>query len=240
MQLAESIALVTGGARRLGAAMARALAAHGVHVALHCHTSHAAAEALAAELRTAGAVVEVFSADLRRASDVEALFEAVKNRFGALHILVNNAAVFERRPFLELTDADWEQTLAVNLTAPFWCARRAAALMTAQGRGKIINIACVGGVRPWTDYIHYNVSKAGLIMLTESMAKALAPVVQVNAIAPGRVDFTAARRGVTPDDITQALLYLLQADAVTGETLFVDAGYRLGLPLDRLTPPTET
>ena len=219
--------------------MTRALAARGVRVALHCRASRAAAEALAAALRAGGGTVEVFSADLRRAAETDALFEAIQRRFGALHILINNAAIFERRPFLELTDADWERTLAVNLTAPFWCARRAAALMAAQGRGKIINLACVGGARPWAAYVHYNVSKAGLIMLTESMAKALAPAVQVNAIAPGVVDFSGAgfsgaaeggaARAVTPDDIVQALLYLLGADAVTGETLFVDAGYRLGL-----------
>ncbi|MFQ3582121.1 MAG: SDR family oxidoreductase [Chloracidobacterium sp.] len=221
--------MVTGGARRLGAAMACALAVRGVQVALHCHGSRPVAENLAAELRATGATVEVFSADLRQAPAVDALFAAVERRFGTLHILVNNAAVFERRPVLELTDADWEQTLAVNLTAPFWCARRAAKLMLAQGRGKIINLACVGGVRPWSAYVHYNVSKAGLIMLTEGLAKALAPVIQVNAIAPGIVDLTGARQGVTPDDITRALLYLLDTDAVTGETLFVDAGYRLGI-----------
>ncbi len=240
MQLAGSIALVTGGARRLGAAMAQALAAQGVHLALHCHTSREAAEALAATLRPAGVTVEVLQADLRYPAEVDALFEAIVHRLGALHILVNNAAVFERCPVLALTDADWEQTLTVNLTAPFWCARRAAALMTAQGRGKIVNLACVGGIRPWTDYVHYNVSKAGLIMLTESLAKALAPVVQVNAIAPGKVDFTATGQGVTPDAITQALLYLLSADAVTGETIFVDAGYRLGLASDRMTLQTKT
>ncbi len=229
MELAGSIALVTGGARRLGAAMVRALVARGVHVALHCHASRPTAEALAAELRAGGGVVEVFTADLRQRDDVDALFEGIMRRFGTLHILVNNAAVFERRPWPELTDADWEQTLAVNLTAPFWCARRAARLMLAQGRGKIINLACVGGVRPWAAHIHYNVSKAGLIMLTEGLAKALAPVVQVNAIAPGIVNLTGTPEGVTPEDITHALLYLLSADAVTGETLFVDAGYRLGL-----------
>lgn len=240
MQLADSIALVTGGARRLGAAMARALATHGVHLALHCHTSLEEAGALAHELRAIGVAVEVFRADLRRPAEVDALFEAVRRRFGALHILVNNAAVFERRPFATLTDADWEHTLAVNLTAPFWCARRAAALMTAQGRGKIVNLACVGGVRPWADYVHYNVSKAGLIMLTESMAKALAPTVQVNAIAPGKVDFAATGRGPAPDDVARALLYLLHADAVTGETLFVDAGERLGLTPDWMTPRPGT
>jgi pteridine reductase len=229
VELAGRIALVTGGARRLGAAMVRALVAQGVHVALHCHSSHPTAEALAAELRAGGGTVEVFTADLRRREDVDALFEGIRHRFGTLHILVNNAAVFERRPWPELTDADWEQTLAVNLTAPFWCARRAARLMLAQGQGKIINLACVGGVRPWAAYLHYNVSKAGLIMLTEGLAKALAPVVQVNAIAPGIVNLTGTPEGVTPEDITQALLYLLSADAVTGETLFVDAGYRLGL-----------
>jgi pteridine reductase len=229
VELAGSIALVTGGARRLGAAMVRALVVRGVHVALHCHTARAMGEALAAELRAGGGTVEVFPADLRQRSDVDALFEGIIRRFGALHILINNAAIFERRPWPELTDDDWEQMLTVNLTAPFWCARRAAQLMLAQGRGKIINLACVGGVQPWAAHIHYNVSKAGLIMLTEGLAKALAPVVQVNAIAPGIVNLTGTQEGVTPEDITQALLYLLSADAVTGETLFVDAGYRLGL-----------
>jgi pteridine reductase len=252
MQLNGKSALITGGAKRLGRAMALALAGRGVRLALHYGTSRPEAEALAAELRAAGTEIELFQADLADGERIGRLIAEADERFGGLDILVNNAAIFERKPFGELTETDWRRTLDINLTAPFLCARHAGERMRARGAGKIVNMACVGGLQPWADYIAYSVSKAGLVMLTETLAKALAPAVQVNAIAPGIVGFEERDEGggmrdesgrpnderssshpsslrPHPSNITAALLYLLENDAVTGETLVVDAGRRLGI-----------
>ncbi len=248
MQLNGKSALITGGAKRLGRAMALALAGRGVRLALHYGNSRPEAEELAAELRAAGTEVELFQADLADGDRIGRLIAEADERFGGLDILVNNAAIFERKPFGELTETDWRRTLDINLTAPFLCARHAGERMRARGAGKIVNMACVGGLQPWADYIAYSVSKAGLVMLTETLAKALAPAIQVNAIAPGIVGFAEKDEGgrmkdekpesssfhpssfiLHPSHITAALLYLLENDAVTGETLVVDAGRRLGI-----------
>lgn len=262
MQLNGKSALITGGAKRLGRAMAVALAERGVRLALHYGQSRDAAESLAAELREQKLEVELFQADLSDGEQVRRLVADAEARFDGLDILVNNAAIFERIPFAELTETDWRRTLDVNLTAPFLCAHAAGTRMRARGAGAIVNMACVGGFQPWANYLPYSVSKAGVIMLTETLAKALAPAVRVNAIAPGIVEFGDGEWGMgdgekqtgvqslspaqtdperktskamphppspIPSNIVAALLYLLENDGVTGETLIVDAGRRLGI-----------
>jgi pteridine reductase len=252
MQLNGKSALITGGARRLGRAMAVALAERGVRLALHYGQSRAEAEALAAELRAKNVEIELFQADLADGEQIRRMVADADARFGGLDILVNNAAIFERKPFPELTEDDWRRTLDVNLTAPFLCAHAAGTRMHARGAGAIVNMACVGGFLPWANYLPYSVSKAGVIMLTETLAKALAPAVRVNAIAPGIVNFEERDEGggmrdesgrtkdetssshpsslrPHPSNIVAALLYLLENDAVTGETLVVDAGRRVGV-----------
>ncbi len=256
MQLNGKSALITGGARRLGRAMAVALAERGVRLALHYGQSRAEAEALAAELRAKNVEIELFQADLADGEQIRRMVADADARFGGLDILVNNAAIFERKPFLELTEADWRRTLDVNLTAPFLCAHAAGTRMHARGAGAIINMACVGGFLPWANYLPYSVSKAGVIMLTETLARALAPVVRVNAIAPGIVGFAGKDEGgrmkdektdsssfhpssfiLHPSHIVVALLYLLENDGVTGETLVVDAGRKVGVGVPPVGPP---
>jgi pteridine reductase len=248
MQLNGKSALITGGAKRLGRAMAVALAERGVRLALHYGQSRAEAEALAAELRAENVEIELFQAELADGEQIRRMIADADARFGGLDILINNAAIFERKPFPELTEDDWRRTLDVNLTAPFLCAHAAGTRMQARGAGAIVNMACVGGFLPWANYLPYSVSKAGVIMLTETLAKALAPAVRVNAIAPGNVGFAEKDEGgrmkdektdspsfhpssliLHPSHIVSALLYLLENDAVTGETLVVDAGRRVGV-----------
>ncbi|HNC44533.1 MAG TPA: SDR family oxidoreductase [Acidobacteriota bacterium] len=158
----------------------------------------------------------------------------VYRTFGQIDVLINNAAVFDRKSFFELTETDWDHTLDTNLKIPFLCSRLVGEKMLGQGTGKIINLACVGGVRPWANFIPYSVSKAGLIMLTEALALALAPLIQVNAIAPGRIEFpdhavpdVPSFPTGQPQDITRAVRYLIESDYVTGETLLVDGGRHL-------------
>ncbi len=243
MELAGSVALVTGGVRRLGRAIAQALAQAGSDLAIHHHSSsEEQAEGAATELRDLGRRVELFRADLTHPQEIERLFVEVEEAFGALDILVNNAAIFKRRPIDEISFEDWDRVLDLNLRAPFFCGQRAARLMNRRAAGRIINIADIGGLQPWSGYAHHSISKAGLIMMTRVMARALAPSILVNAIAPGPVlpaddldqreraelaEKTALRRLGQPGDIARAVVFLVQSDYITGETLVVDGGKTL-------------
>ncbi len=239
MDLAGRVALVTGGARRLGRAFVLALAGRGMRVAVHYGASSTDAEAVVALIESAGGEAAHFGGDLRDPEVAKALPARVVERFGQLDVLVNSAAVMERLNIAETTIADWNAVLDLNLRAPFFLAQQAAPHLAKVG-GKIINIADLGGIEPWPNYAAHSVSKAGVVMLTKVLAVALAPTVTVNAIAPGTVlvpdDFDTAKRAFlsettplqrlgTPADAVHALLYLLEGgDFVTGETLVVDGG----------------
>jgi len=239
MELANRVALVTGGARRLGRAFVEALAGRGMRVAVHYGASRADAEAVVATLRDRGSEAECFGADLRNGADAAALPDRVVQRFGQLDVLVNSAAVMERVGVPDATVRHWDDVINLNLRAPFFLAQQAAPHL-AKSRGTIVNIADLGGMEPWPQYAVHSISKAGVIMLTKVLAVALAPDVTVNAIAPGTVllpdEFDAAKREFlaattplqrlgTPADAVNALLYLIErGDFVTGEILVVDGG----------------
>jgi NAD(P)-dependent dehydrogenase (short-subunit alcohol dehydrogenase family) len=242
MDLEGKVALVTGAARRLGRAMALALAERGAELVIHYRESEAEALEVLAQLRRLGGKPVAVQGDLAVPSDVDRIVQAALAAFGRIEILVNSASVFPRTPLGTVADAEWDRILAVNLKAPFFLAQGAAAEMRRQGRGKIINIADIGGAAIWVDYLPYSIAKAGLLALTRGLAKALAPAVQVNAIAPGTVlppDGTTEderRRAIArvplgrlgaPEDVVRALLYLIESDFVTGEVLTVDGGQRL-------------
>ncbi|MBX7220137.1 MAG: SDR family NAD(P)-dependent oxidoreductase [Blastocatellia bacterium] len=237
MNLAGKTALVTGGARRLGRVLAETLAQAGCDIALHFNTSITEAEETATALQGFGVRAIPFRADLGQTTQIDFLVAQAAAVFGRIDVLVNNAAVFERHPVSALTEEIWDQTLDLNLKAPFWCARAVREIMLRQGGGKIINLACVGAFRPWANFLPYCVSKAGVVMLTQTLAKAFAPQIQVNAIAPGIVQFPETdgklprapqdAPTVTPQEIAKALLFLLENDGVNGETLVVDGGWRL-------------
>jgi NAD(P)-dependent dehydrogenase (short-subunit alcohol dehydrogenase family) len=232
------VALVTGAGRRIGRHLALRLAAEGAQVAVHYQHSRMEAEAVAAEIKTTGGEAFAVAADLTRQAEIETLFGAIENRFQRLDILVNNAAVFMPTPLTETTEEQWDRVLDSNLKAQFFCAQRAAPLLRASGHGRIVNFASLGGLLAWPRFTAYSVSKAGVIMLTRSLARTLAPEVTVNAVAPGTISFPddapalaedyirkapLARTG-TPDDIANAVMYLIQAPFVTGHVLVVDGG----------------
>lgn len=239
MELRGRVALVTGGARRMGRAFVEALAGRGMRVAIHHAASTDDADALVATLRDAGHEAAAFAADLRDAAQAIALPGRVVERFGQLDVLVNSAAVMHRIGVAETTVPQWDEILDLNLRAPFFLAQQAAPYL-ASVHGKIVNIADLGGLEPWRHYPAHSVSKAGVVMLTKVLAAALAPDITVNAIAPGTVmvpdaydaehraflsETTPLQRLGSPDDAVQALLYLLEhGDFVTGETLVVDGG----------------
>jgi pteridine reductase len=239
MELGGRVALVTGGARRLGRAFVEALAAKGMRVAIHHGRSAAEAGALVAALRAQHIDAESFDADLRDAAAASALPDRVVARFGQLDVLINSAAVMARASVADTTAELWDAVIDLNLRAPFLVARRAAVHL-ARDHGTIVNIADLGGLEPWPNYAAHSISKAGVIMLTKVLATALAPDVTVNAIAPGTVlvpdtfdaevraflsETTPLQRLGTPQDAVDAMLYLVErGDFVTGETLVVDGG----------------
>ena len=242
MQLQHRVALVTGAGRRLGRAMAAALAARGMTVAIHHHASSQGAYALKQEILDAGGRAACFDADLTDAAAARSLPERVLQELGRLDVLVNSAAVMHRLSLEQTTPEQWDAILNLNLRAVFFCTQGAAPALRAS-RGKVINLADLAGLEPWSGFAAHSVSKAGVVMLTKVLALSLAPDVTVNAIAPGAVlvpdDYdaeererlaraTPLRRLGDPADVISALLYLLEGgDFVTGEVLVVDGGRRI-------------
>jgi 3-oxoacyl-[acyl-carrier protein] reductase/pteridine reductase len=228
------VVLVTGGARRIGRGIAQRLAAEGARVAIHYHRSESEARRTAEELGGA----ELFRANLESVAEIAAMFAQIENRMGRLDALVNNAARFTRFDPLEIGERDWDFIHSVNLKAVFFCCQNGARLMRKTGGGRIVNISSLGGIRPWAEHAHYCASKAGVIMLTRALAKAWAPEITVNSVAPGVIPFddidergkrmiesTPARRGGTPAEVADAVVYFLRAgNFITGQTLAVDGG----------------
>jgi 3-oxoacyl-[acyl-carrier protein] reductase/pteridine reductase len=211
------------------------LAHRGFRVAIHYGESRREAEAVAEECGGA----PTFQADLAQVGEIRRLFAEVRERFGALDCLVNNAARFARIDPLEISEAEWDFIHDVNLKATFFCCQEAARQMREGGAGRIVNISSLGGLRPWTEHVHYCASKAGVIMLTKALAKAWAPEITVNSVAPGAIPFegdvdarvqkmidaTPMKRGGRPEEVADAVHYFLTApDFITGQVLAVTGG----------------
>ncbi|MDW8325755.1 MAG: SDR family oxidoreductase [Anaerolineales bacterium] len=242
MNLTDRIALVTGSAHRVGKAIALELAAAGAQLVIHYNTSGDAAHKTVAEIEALGRRAVALPADLSRPAQINALFARVEAEFGALDVLVNSASIMETGDAATLSLEAWNRSLSVNLTAPFLCAQQAARLMRGRGGGVIINIADGSALRPWATYPAHSVSKAGLVMLTQVLAKAFAPAIRVNAVCPGPVlkppDWDEARwvrvgqntllkRTGSGYHVAHAVRCLIENDYITGETLVVDGGERL-------------
>jgi pteridine reductase len=239
MELRGRVALVTGAGRRLGRALAEALANRGMTLALHHHASAAGAAELRDAIIARGGQADCFAADLRDPAAARALAGRVVRAYGRLDVLVNSAAVMYRLRFEETGADAWDSILDLNLRSVFFCTQGAAAALRAS-RGKVVNLADLSGLEPWPGFAAHSVSKAGVVMLTKVLARSLAPDVTVDAIAPGTVlvpeeydDEERARlaraaplgRLGSPADAVAALLYLLEGgDFVTGEVLVVDGG----------------
>jgi pteridine reductase len=232
------VALVTGGAVRVGRAISSALAEDGYRLVIHYNSSNGPADELVDEIRSAGGEAVAIGADLADAEAVRRLAEEAVAAFGGIDVLVNNASVFPAERLEETDEALWDHTIAVNLKAPFFLIRHLAATLRER-RGVVINMADLAGIQTWAAYAAHGISKAGVIHLTRVAARSLAPEVRVNGIAPGTVlppesmsdeeirllaERAPLKRNGTPHDVVRALRYLLQADFVTGETLVVDGG----------------
>jgi len=225
----NKVVLVTGGAKRIGRSIALALAAEGAQVAVHYSTSETEAKSLG---------FPVFQADLESVTEIRTLFDRVANHFGRLDGLVNNAARFTRFDPLEIEEKDWDFIHSVNLKATFFCCQAAAKIMLAGEGGHIVNISSLGALRPWQDHAHYCASKAGVVMLTRALAKAWAPHISVNSVAPGVIPFdkiddrierfiaaTPAGRAGTGEEIAEAVLNFLRSSRfTTGQLVAVDGG----------------
>lgn len=239
MNLAGRRALVTGAGRRVGQAIALGLARAGCDLALHYHGAREGVEATARDVRAAGRRAAVLQADLRDAAAAGGLADQAAALLGGLDILVNSAGIMVRQRVEDVTPETWDATLDLNLRAYFFVAQGAIRHLRPAG-GRIVNLADVAAFEPWPEYVPHNVSKAGVVMLTQGLARAFAPDVTVNAVAPGavllpdawdastRAHFartTPLARLGSPDDVVQAVRYLLEGgDYVTGTTLVVDGG----------------
>lgn len=239
------VALVTGAARRIGAVIARRLHAAGFDVALHARRSRAALDALVEELERARASSTLaLEADLGDVAVLADLVNACVERFGRLDALVNNAAAFYPTPIGTATPAQWDELLGTNARAPFFLAQAAAPHLAAAS-GAIVNIVDIYAEQPLASHPIYSMSKAALAAMTKALARDLAPHVRVNGVAPGAIlwpdsgksdaaqqaviERTPLRRTGSPDDIAGAVLWLLDAEFVTGEIVRVDGGRHLAM-----------
>jgi NAD(P)-dependent dehydrogenase (short-subunit alcohol dehydrogenase family) len=233
--------LITGGARRLGRAIALECAQAGASVAITYRTSHESALALSAEVEALGAQCIPVPCDVRSEQSVQQAVATVLAHFGHLDLLVNNAAVYESADLASLSLDSWDRVFETNTRGPFLVAREALPHLQAT-QGRIVNIGSLGGIRPWATHAHYCASKAALHMLTQTMAKAFAPSVSVNCVAPGFIGFegqqdglaqrfaarTPLQRNGSAEDVAQAVLFLATGPSfITGQILAVDGG--LGL-----------
>jgi len=241
VELHGRVALVTGAGRRVGRAIALGLARRGARVAVHYQQDAAGASEVVAGIRASGGEAESFVADLSEADAATRLVQQVADHFKSFDVLINSAAVMERTPVGEVTPAVWDRMFAINLRAPFFAAQAAAAVMPGaeKGGGVIVNIADLAALETWPAYVPHGITKAGVIQMTRALAHALAPRIRVNAIAPGAVllpehwsaadaahlvSSTPLHRLGSPDDVVSAVLYLIDADYVTGVTIVVDGG----------------
>lgn len=240
--MTNPLALVTGGAHKLGKAFALTLARMGYDLLLHYHSAEEQAQITKSEIESLGVKVHFYKADLAQPKEIQSLFSILDNdlRLSTFGLLVNSAAVMPVGNPRELELKDWDSALDLNLRAPFLLAQEAAKRMTSGGL--IVNITDIGAQKAWSRYPSYTVSKAGLETLTKLLARAFAPGIRVNAIAPGLVlhsdvvtqeewDKLVSRlplkRAAQPEEIASALEFLIKNEYITGQTIVVDGGYSL-------------
>ncbi len=243
MNLSGKTALVTGGAIRVGKAISLALARAGANVVINYHSSALEAAQTAAEAEALGVAALPIQADVADPAQVQQMVAQAQARFGAVDILVNGASLFMRTPLPMADVADWRRVTGIGLDGAFYCANKVAPQMLARGAGVIINIVDFSAWQPSAGFAAHSVSKAGLLALTRQLALELAPAVRVNAVAPGPVlppphydavkierlaKKTLLKRWGSPNDVAQAVLFLIRSDYITGDCITVDGGERYG------------
>jgi pteridine reductase len=241
MELKGKNALVTGAAHRVGKAIAVRLAMEGCNIALHYNAAKKEANQTLNELKGFPVNAKSYQANLRESEEITSLFQSISRDFKRLDILINSAAVMQRIPFHKVTPEDWEATIDLNLRATYFCTQSAIKLMGDEG-GVVINISDIAGLQPWVDYPVHSISKIGVEMLTKVAALSYGPGVRVNAVAPGPVlkpDHMSETRWAQlgaelpigqvgePTDVSEAIVFLVKNDFITGETLVVDGGNQL-------------
>ena len=240
MKLSGRVALVTGAGKRLGRAVALRLAGEGADVAVHYRGSDEGAREVVAEIEKLGRRAAAMRAELTSVEEIRALVQRVAHEFGRIDVLVNSAANFLASSVISTTEEIWDASLDTNVKGPFFLAQ-AAAPWLRRANGVIVNFADTGGILGWPGYIAHSVSKAGMIILTKTLAKALAPEVRVNAIAPGTitmpgdppeweqefVKLAPLKKTGTPEDVAEAVSYLVSARFLTGHVLVLDGGRTL-------------
>jgi len=235
-KLAGRVALVTGGAKRIGRSIVEKLAAEGADVVINYESSQMEAESLASDMRKLGRRALAVPANVSKKQEVQRMFLTIEREFSRLDILVNNAGMFFAADFPDLTEEQWDTIMETNLKAQFLCAQAGTPLLKKNGHGRIVNISSLGGMLPWPKFTAYCVSKAGVIMLTRCLARALAPEILVNSVAPGTIQFpdeltdeeyirrAPLHRTGKGLDIADAVFYFVTSDFVTGQILAVDGG----------------
>jgi pteridine reductase len=239
MNISGKVALITGSAKRIGRLTAIALAKRGARVAIHYRNSIEDAKESLRLVQAEGGSGALFQADLADLRAIPEMLRSIDKTFGGLDILVNSASTFHTGTSEETSPELWDEQISSNARGPFFVAQSAAKLMMRQGSGKIVNIVDVAGEVIWPGYFAYSVSKAALIAVNRGMAKAYAPAIQVNGIAPGPVLFpehyteeqkrsaierTLLKRAGDPSDVVNAVVFLIENDYITGEIIHVDGG----------------
>ncbi|MFP4345376.1 MAG: SDR family NAD(P)-dependent oxidoreductase [Anaerolineales bacterium] len=242
MKIQDSVVLITGAAVRVGRAVALYLAERGARIAFSYYLEDEPWQQTLEEIRALGAEALAEQAEMRDAASIRHLVDATRERFGRIDVLVNNASVWLKAPFLEITEEAWDLALEVNLKGPFLCSQTVAPVMLEQGGGLIVNVTDLSAFQVWEGYTHHAASKAGLVALTKAMAVELAPRVRVNAVAPGTVllpdecppqkrqwaeERSLLGRVGCPEDVARTVAFLMESDFTTGSVYFIDGGRAL-------------
>lgn len=243
MDIKNKVALVTGGAHRVGKAITLMLAKAGANVVINYHTSAAQAEATAEEVRAVGAKPLIIQADIANYNQVEAMAGQVKIWFGGIDILINSADRWEKSPFPSEDIGPWERIVGTGVNGPYYVTNVFAPLMLERGGGAIVNIVDLSAWEAWPNFTAHAVAKSALAAMTRQFAIELGPTIRVNAVAPGpvlpppdyspaQIESVAARtllnRWGSADDVAQAVKFLIEADYISGETIKVDGGEHYG------------
>jgi len=239
MQLEGKIALITGAGHRLGKTVALALADQGCHLMVHFHEAQEAAAETATQAESLGVRAALVQADLSVTKGVRETFSAIDSAYGGIDLLVNSAAILEHRTLLEVDEEHWRRTVGLNLKGAYFVLQEAARRMQSRGAGSVVNISDTAAHRPWKEFPLHSISKAGLEMLTQVAAVALAPDIRVNAVIPGptlKPDWMADERWdevtgkiplkqtVPSQNVAEAVVFLMKNDYITGHSLRVDGG----------------